>query len=197
MTDHSADLARKGMLADPGDHFKGRHEVELKFAVPDLAPLRRRLAQLNAVPFVLGNEETDVFLDLGDGRLAANAQTQVLREMRPSGRVLWISKGPAPDACLAMDLPAFAPALAMLQSLGFERTLSITKQRDIYFLGAQHVTLDRVEGLGTFVEVAAMTDDTEALETMRRDVRAAARTLGLDDEALITRSYRALLQHPD
>ena len=30
-------LARKGMLADPGDHFAGRFEVERKFAIDDRA----------------------------------------------------------------------------------------------------------------------------------------------------------------
>ena len=186
-------LASKGMLADPGDHFRGRFEVERKLRVPDVGPIRARLEAERAVPFTLGNEETDIFLDLTDGRLERNHQFHTLRHMRPSGRVLWISKGPGPDDCVAMDLADLDKALAMLTSLGFEERRRITKARDIYFLDAVHVTLDRVEGLGPFVEIAAMTDDPGDLPRLRGQVDAAAKRLGLGACPVETRSYRALL----
>lgn len=188
-----SDLARKGMLADPGDHFMGRHEVELKFAVDNIERIRDTISGLGAIPFVLGNEETDIFLDWPDGRLAKNGQSQVLREMRPSGRVLWISKGPGKDECVAMDLPEFGSALKMLLSIGFQQTSSITKRRDIYFLGAHHVTLDDVEGLGMFAEVAAMTDNEASLGGLRAAVQQTAEAIGLSQAALVDTSYRELL----
>ena len=133
MQNSASDLAVKGMLTDPGDHFKGRFEVERKFRVDDITPLLHRLEQLAAVPFTLGNSETDVFLDLSDGRLEANNQFQTLRQMLPSGRVLWISKGPQKDECIAMDLPDFEKALSMLRSLGFEEKRKIHKKARYLF----------------------------------------------------------------
>ncbi|WP_227257994.1 class IV adenylate cyclase [Kangsaoukella pontilimi] len=181
------------MLSAPGDHFRGRYEVERKFRVPETAPVRQRLQEFGAVPFTLGNTETDIFLDLSDGRLERNHQFHTLRAMQPSGRVLWISKGPAKDACVAMDLPDFDKALAMLSSLGFQEKRRITKRRDIYFHGDFHVTLDHVDGLGAFVEVAVMTDDEDRLPALRLGVQDAVTELGLAAHQEEYRSYREML----
>jgi len=181
------------MLADPGDHFIGRFEVERKFRVPDIEAVRQKLQEQNAVAFTVGNAEVDVFLDLADGRLENNNQFHTLRHMQPSGRVLWISKGPHKDECVAMDLSDFQKALAMLKSLGFEEKRQISKKRDIYFFGAFHVTLDLVEGLGSFVEIAAMTDDEEQLESLRIGIQEVVGALNLTEHHEETQSYRQLL----
>lgn len=189
----SADLARKGMMADPGDHFVGRYEVEFKYRVEGLGDIRARLETLGATPFALGNVETDTFLDLEDSRLTHNGQSHVLRHMRPSDRVLWISKGPAKDECVAMDLPDLAKVAEMLRSLGFVEQQTIRKRRDIYFLDRCHVTLDDVDQLGTFVEVAAMSDDEAALPALRKVLLAEIGRLGLAEADRIHRSYREML----
>lgn len=197
LTEAASELAAKGMLVDPGDHFKGRYEVERKFRVDDLESIRENLCALGAVGFTIGNAETDVFFDLPDGRLASNGQSQVLRHMRPSGRVLWISKGPGSDACTAMDLTDHAKATAMLLSLGFVEINRIDKKRDIYFIDTFHATLDIVDGLGTFVELAVMTDRPDTLPALRRGVDAMARKLGLQYTMEETRSYRQMMFDPD
>ena len=89
-TSSTAALQTRGMLCDPGDHFTGRYEVERKYRVDSLEPFRSEILSTGAVPFTLGNVETDVFLDQPDGRLASNDQQQVVRVMQPSGRVRWM-----------------------------------------------------------------------------------------------------------
>ncbi len=191
--DRASALASKGMLADPGEHFAGRYEVERKYRVDDLADITGRLAAEGAVAFTLGNRETDIFLDWPDGRLAASGKQQVLRLMQPSGRVLWFVKGPAPDECIATDLEDFGKAQAMLAALGCIETDRVEKDRDIFFLGDFHLTLDRVPGLGDFVELAVMTDDEESLPGWAARIEALAATLDIPAGALQTRSYRAML----
>nr|WP_321442986.1 class IV adenylate cyclase [uncultured Cohaesibacter sp.] len=193
MQQNASSLETKGMLADPGDHFKGRFEVERKFKADDIPSVLERLKEMAAIPFTLGNTETDIFLDLPDARLEANNQFHTLRHMQPSDRVLWISKGPAKDECIAMDLPDFDKALSMLKSLGFEEKWKIRKRRDIYFVDAFHVTLDHIDGLGSFVEIAVMTDEESALPALRDDVHKAADQLGLLRFPEVNLSYRQLL----
>ena len=192
-----ADLARKGMLADPGDHFSGRFEVERKYEVDGLAEIAVRLRRDGAIAFALDNRETDIFLDWPDGRLAAAGKQQVVRSMQPSGRVLWFVKGPAPDECLATDMQDFDTALAMLTAIGCVETDRVAKERDIYFLGDFHVTLDRVPGLGDFVELAVMTDDEKSLPGWAERIEALAAELELPASALRSRSYRAMLAKPE
>lgn len=193
VTNPTSDLARKGMLADPGDHFAGRYEVEHKYAVADLAPVVALLKTRGATAFTLGNRETDVFLDWPDGRLAAAGKQQVVRSMQPSGRVLWFVKGPGADECVATDMPDLDKALAVLGGLGCVEIDRVDKQRDIWFLGDFHVTLDRVPGLGDFVELAVMTDDKASLPGWALRVETLAAEFGLHEDALQTRSYRAML----
>lgn len=187
-------LAAKGMLAEPGDHFSGRFEVERKYAVSDPARIRALLDDRGAVPFTLGNREIDIFLDWPDGRLAAAGKQQVVRSMQPSDRVLWFVKGPKPDECIATDMEDFDKALALLATLGCVETGRVEKRRDIWFLGDFHVTLDFVPGLGDFVELAVMTDDEASLSGWAARIEALAADLGLSTHALQTRSYRAMLE---
>ena len=189
----TAALQSRGMLCDPGTHFHGRFEVERKYRVDLLEPIRSEVLSMGAAPFTLGNRETDIFLDQSDGRLAANGQQQVLRLMQPSGRVLWICKGPGSDRCVAMDLDDSDKALEMLSALGYVETGRLAKDRDIYFLGDFHITLDQLDGLGCFVEIAVMTDDADSLQEWAERVDAFAGTLGLKPSQIEHRSYRSMM----
>jgi len=181
------------MLCDPGDHFRGRYEVERKYRVADLESLRSKVLSMGATPFTVGNRETDVFLDQSDGRLASNGQQQVMRLMEPSGRVLWVCKGPGADRCVAMDLDGSDKALAMLSALGFVETGRLVKRRDIYFLDDFHITFDLLDGLGTFVEVAVMTDDADSLQQWADRVEVFSGSIGLDALQIEHRSYRTMM----
>ncbi|MAZ18792.1 MAG: adenylate cyclase [Ahrensia sp.] len=193
MDEPSQGLAAKGMLADPGDHFKGRFEVERKYAVSEPAEIRARLESLGAVPFTLANSEMDIFLDWPDGQLAAAGKQQVVRSMQPSNRVLWFVKGPDPDECIATDMEDFDKTLAMLAAQGCIEIDRVEKQRDIWFLGDFHVTLDHVPSLGDFVELAVMTDDEASLSGWATRIETLADELDLSADALQIRSYRAML----
>jgi adenylate cyclase class 2 len=159
----------------------------------DPAAIRAQLDTRGAVPFTLANSETDIFLDWPDGQLAAAGKQQVVRSMQPSNRVLWFVKGPEPDECIATDMEDFDKALAMLAALGCIEIDRVEKQRDIWFLGDFHVTLDHVPSLGDFVELAVMTDDEASLSGWATKIEALAAELGLSADALQTRSYRAML----
>ncbi len=194
MTAATDALALKGMLCDPQNHFKGAYEVERKYRIIDIESLRSRLVEAGASAFMVNNTETDVYLDWPDGRLAIADKKLMLREMLPSQRVLWISKGPGPDQCVATDLPSFEAALQIHLSIGFVERFRYSKQRDIYFLGDFHWTLDSVSALGKFAEVAVMTDDLTSLPSWRVDIETEARKFGLSGDALVNTSYLEMLE---
>lgn len=177
-------------------HFSGRFEAELKYKADDLDKVRAALKKLNAEPFLLGNFEHDIYFDSPDRHLKRQDQALVLRHMRPSGRILWIVKGPGRDLCSATELGEFDKPRKMLAALGYDEVFQIEKHRDVFFVGPMHVTLDRIADLGNFVEVAIMTDDEAALPALKDDLAALAAKLGLEPPARITKSYREILD-PD
>ena len=97
------------------------------------------------------------------------------------------------------EAPAKADKLALFNAALAEAsdeptTDAISKRRSIYFVGPFHVTLDHLDGLGDFAELAIMTDDETLLPSYRQQLQDLATRLGLSSRQLETRSYRTLCE---
>ncbi len=77
---------------------------------------------------------------------------------------------------------------SILLELGFTEVGRVEKEREIYCLNGVHITLDRVAGLGNFVELEKMDSDYEKVEKKLFDL---AGELGL--ERFERRSYLELI----
>nr|WP_277907375.1 class IV adenylate cyclase [Aeromonas salmonicida] len=124
--------------------------------------------------------------------MATEGKSLVIRTMQPSGIKLWIVKGPERDRCEAVNITDADKAASMLQTLGYQQVLAISKRRSIYFVGPFHVTLDHLDGLGDFAELAIMTDDEDRLEEYRAELEHLAIKLGLKQREY--RSYKELCE---
>ncbi|MDZ7850557.1 MAG: CYTH domain-containing protein [Halodesulfurarchaeum sp.] len=80
----------------------------------------------------------------------------------------------------------------VLAVLGFEPAATVEKTRTRYDLDGVTVVLDRVEGLGEFVEVETTATD-ETVEQAQKTVANVLEGLGLDPETQISTSYLELL----
>ncbi|WP_336022005.1 class IV adenylate cyclase [Halobellus salinisoli] len=84
-------------------------------------------------------------------------------------------------------------AEAIFDGLGFEPAAVVEKEREFFDLDGYTVTLDRVAGLGEFIEVEAEADDSADVERLREGVFDVIRRLGLDPDDQIRTSYLGLL----
>lgn len=175
-------------------HFQGRFEVEFKYRLADSDAFRAALAALTPQVMVEDNRERDSYFDTPEHTLAAQGKSLVIRTMQPSGIRLWIVKGPEPDRCEAVNITDTDKAVSMLHTLGYRQVLNIEKRRSIYFVGPFHVTLDHLEGLGDFAELAIMTDDETTLPEYRQQLQALATQLGLSPAQLEHSSDRTLCE---
>jgi len=89
-----------------------------------------------------------------------------------------------------------AAAEGILSGLGFEPAATVEKDRRFHEFEDYTVTLDRVDGLGEFVEVETETDAGN-VETAREGAVAVMEELGLDPDAGIRTSYLGLLLADD
>lgn len=176
------------------DHFQGRYEVELKYRLDDRPAFISALKTLDPEVMLENNLEQDSYFDTPEPTLATEGKSLVIRTMQPSGIKLWIVKGPERDRCEAVNITDADKAASMLQSLGYQQVLAISKLRSIYFVGPFHVTLDHLDGLGDFAELAIMTDDETLLPSYRQQLQDLATRLGLSSRQLETRSYRTLCE---
>ncbi|MBM7071390.1 class IV adenylate cyclase [Shewanella sp. 202IG2-18] len=174
-------------------HFVGKYEVEFKYRISSKFQF---LKVLNTIPhevMLVDNVEKDWFFDTPDRQLKQQNKSVSIREMQPSGIKLWIVKGPEADRCEATDITKSDHAKSMLNTMGYEVCLTMSKTRSVYFVGEFHITVDHLEGHGDFAEFAIMTNDEGKLEGYRVALKQLASQFGLTDDDVEYRSYRNLV----
>jgi adenylate cyclase class 2 len=84
-------------------------------------------------------------------------------------------------------------AAAIFDGLGFEPAAVVEKEREFFDLDGYTVTLDRVDGLGEFVEVEIEASESADVASLREGAFDVLRRLGLDPDDQIRTSYLGLL----
>jgi adenylate cyclase class 2 len=178
-----------------------RMEVEQKFPVDGLAAVETRLIALGARV-----SETKREVDLYYAHPARDfATTDEALRIRRTGEVSCLTyKGPKIDATtktrreIELPLPGgpegYASWTGLLEALGFRPIAEVTKERRKAFVaweGRQvEVSLDRVDPLGTFVELELVTGADE-IAPAKACIASLAGHLGLTGSE--RRSYLELL----
>jgi adenylate cyclase class 2 len=80
----------------------------------------------------------------------------------------------------------------MLEALGFQKAGMVCKTRGVWSLEGITIAVDRVEGLGEFVELEWMAEDGEKDQALER-LRKMAVSLGLSPKEEIRRSYLEMM----
>jgi adenylate cyclase class 2 len=84
-------------------------------------------------------------------------------------------------------------AAGILAGLGFEPAAVVEKERTFFVLDGYTVSLDRVDGLGEFVEVEAEAAESDDIADVREGAADVLCRLGLDPDDQIRTSYLGLL----
>uniref|UniRef100_A0A131Z4I9 Adenylate cyclase n=1 Tax=Rhipicephalus appendiculatus TaxID=34631 RepID=A0A131Z4I9_RHIAP len=71
----------------------------------------------------------------------------------------------------------------------------VQKRRDLFLVGQTRVHVDTVEGLGDFVELEVVLEDTQTTEDGQAIAKGLCKELGIGDDGLISGSYIDMLPH--
>ncbi|QOJ78577.1 class IV adenylate cyclase [Infirmifilum lucidum] len=158
-------------------------EVEVKFRFRDHGKLKERLRELGA-KLVDVVDMVDVYLQHPCKNFAVTDEALRVRFYRSSLRhgenIELAYKGPRLEGWaksrveLVVRVGDFEGILKVLNSIGFTEVARIVKHREFYELDNVEISLDRVEGLGDFVELE---DRGAGAEGLRR----VAEKLGLSE----------------
>ncbi len=169
-------------------------EIEIK-ARAGLDALRKRLRQEGA-GLERTVEQTDIYYNSPCRDFAKTDEALRLRD--EGGQIFLTYKGKKLDAMsktrkeVEVEVADFARMEDVLLSLGFKMTLRVHKIREIYHLGGAVVCLDRVDGLGDFVELETLAVDESAVAERRDWLIDMMRNLGVKGD-LIRESYLEML----
>jgi adenylate cyclase class IV len=83
----------------------------------------------------------------------------------------------------------------LTQALGVRGT--VKKRREVYFVGPTRIHLDTVEGLGTFLELEVVLQDSDAVEAGEAIASEVLRALRVPPASLLPGAYIDLLEVAD
>ncbi|MBI2882785.1 MAG: class IV adenylate cyclase [Candidatus Methylomirabilis oxyfera] len=163
--------------------------IELKARWEDLGKLRERCEALGAE----GQEperQVDTYFNVNHGRLK-------LRESLESGAELiyYLRDNVAGvqeshyELYRAEDAEGLKAMLA--KALGI--SIVVAKRRETFVLGGVRIHLDKVQGLGSFVELHGAVDESGELPMVADEVQGVQRALGIDPQSLVGESYATLV----
>mgnify|MGYP002525956989 CR=1 FL=1 len=181
------------------------YEVELKFPLADATSILSQLEQLGAKPAAERQQQDRYFAH--PTRNFAETD-EALRIRSDGGQNCITYKGPVLDAqvklrheieiSFADGREALEQLTEMFGLLGFKEVRTVAKKRIPYHLTwnnlAVELTLDEVEGLGTFVEIETLADESNR-DLARDSILKLAEHLGLQNPQ--RKSYLGMLLEQD
>lgn len=136
------------------------------------------------------DHQTDTYFQVPHGRLK-------LREGRIENTLIYYERADQESAkqsnvLLTKTQPDFALKAQLTQALGV--LVVVKKQREIAFIDNVKFHIDRVEGLGHFVEIEAIDNEgTIGPERLRAQCQSFQNALGIQPRDLVAESYSDLL----
>lgn len=164
--------------------------VELKARLRD-PEVQRRLAErlADSGPTVI--EQRDVFFPTPAGRLKlrflGDGSGQLIHYRRPD------TDGPKTSHYRIVPIPE-PEALRRLLADALGVRAEVVKTRELYLAGRTRIHLDRVRGLGAFLELEVMLEAGESEAAGRAEAGRLMERLEIGPDSLIDRAYVDLLE---
>ncbi len=166
-------------------------EVKVRISEEELRKLREVLKNELRGEYLGGFREEDIYVDLS--RCGINREEVALRIRRrgSEGRITLKKRIHSEVAKIREELEVEvsdpSKLVEMVRALGLDY-IEVVKEREVFRVGDKiKVSLDRVEGLGTFIEVEVINPSSE--EEFNELVNTLLTKLGLSGRELITKSY--------
>lgn len=167
--------------------------VEIKARCDDLDAIRR-LLQSREADFIGEDHQIDTYFPVPEGRFKLREGTieqSLIFYRRPD------NARPKRSEVVRYTPESGAELKSVLKAaLGVQ--VVVDKRREIYYIDNVKFHLDRVKGLGTFVEIEAVGEEEATEETqLRRQCEDYLDLFGIGDDELVRVSYSDLMMEQE
>jgi predicted adenylyl cyclase CyaB len=163
--------------------------IEIKAYVENLDALAQKVAPLSFdKPTEIAQDDTFFRCETGRLKLRAFSNTK--------GELIFYRRADAlgPKESFYVVTATTDPAgLREALSLAYGQAGRVLKQRTLYMVGRTRVHLDRVEGLGQFIELEVVLQENESVEAGMNEAHALMNSLGVHPSQLIDTAYVDLM----
>jgi predicted adenylyl cyclase CyaB len=163
--------------------------IEIKARIESVESIARKVARLaDKGPIEIAQDDT--FFACPNGRLKlrafSSAEGELIFYRRPDRT--------GPKESFYLIAPTSAPdALRDTLSMAYGKVGRVHKHRTLYLVGRTRIHLDRVEGLGHFLEIEVVLSDEQSAESGETVAHDLMRKLGISPDQLIEGAYVDLL----
>jgi predicted adenylyl cyclase CyaB len=167
--------------------------IEIKARLASVQALLPRVAAL-ATGGPVDIDQDDTFFDCGNGRLKLRVFSA------DSGELIFYRRADrqGPKESFYVISPTSAPGeLRRLLALAYGEAGRVEKRRTVYLVGRTRVHLDRVRGLGDFLELEVVLRDDEDAAAGVDEAHALMDRLGVHASQLVEGAYVDLLAERD
>ncbi len=163
--------------------------IEIKASIEDADVFKMIVAGMaDSGPFEI--EQDDTFFRCDQGRLKLRALSE------SHGELIYYHRAnqSGPTESFYHITPTMDPdGLRQTLTLAYGKIGRIVKHRTLFLIGRTRVHIDRVEGLGMFMELEVVLDANESGEAGVREAETLMEKLGVEEAALIECAYIDLL----
>ncbi len=164
--------------------------VEIKARAPELAILRKRVAELSdSGPELL--VQRDTFFAVPKGRLKlrefGDGTAELIYYERPD------ESGPKTSQYTKTQIEDAATFRELLGKI-LEMKAVVSKLREVFLVDRTRIHLDEVDGLGTFIELEVVLTERQMDSDGERIASELMERLGIREEDLIEQAYVDLLK---
>ncbi len=163
--------------------------IEIKARLESVSALLPRVAAM-ATGGPVDIDQDDTFFDCGNGRLKLRAFSA------DSGELIFYRRvdQQGPKESFYLISPTSAPGdLRRLLALAYGEAGRVRKSRTVFLVGRTRVHLDRVRGLGDFLELEVVLRDDEDAAAGINEARALMDLLGVHPAQLVEGAYVDLI----
>lgn len=168
--------------------------IEIKARVLHPEELQARAAAIaDQGPFVIAQDDT--FFACPHGRLKLRAFSG--KEGENQGELIFYRRADTtgPKESYYLITPTASPdTLRATLTEAYGQIGRVRKQRTLYLTGATRIHLDRVDGLGDFMELEVVLDEGQAAEQGMAIAHALMAELGIAGDQLVEGAYLDLLR---
>lgn len=164
--------------------------VEIKARASEFDSIKKVLYSRMA-DFIGTDNQTDTYFNVPNGRLK-------LREGSIENALIYYQRPNSPEAkqsdVVLCNFEKKMPELKELLEQMFGIKIIVQKQREIYTIANIKFYLDRIDGLGSFIEIEAISREGKIpREKLEEQVNNYMEKFGIKTEELIAESYSDLL----
>ena len=166
--------------------------VEIKARIDSIEAITAKVAELaDRGPIEIPQDDTFFVCERGRMKLRAFSSTdgQLIFYQRPN------QAGPK-ESFFVISPTASPDSLREALSLAYGQAGRVRKHRTLYLVGRTRVHLDRVEGLGHFLELEVVLSQGESPEPGVQEAHNLMASLGIADAQLVEGAYVDLLAQP-